>query len=67
MGQLRAELAATPPRVRKHYIKTLLEWTTSTLLKAASVSGKGIDPCLTFRSQRALLFDSENSDTQLCQ
>ncbi|CAL8463562.1 g3096 [Coccomyxa elongata] len=41
LSRLRTELAATPPRVRKHYIKTLLEWTTSTLLKAASSSGKG--------------------------
>jgi hypothetical protein len=32
-----AGLNATPPRVRGHYLKMLLDWTVSTLLKSASL------------------------------
>lgn len=41
-----AELNAIPPRVRGHYLKMLLDWTVSTLLKSAFL--------LTSRTQGAI-------------
>ncbi|EIE27622.1 hypothetical protein COCSUDRAFT_39238 [Coccomyxa subellipsoidea C-169] len=44
LEDIRADLETTPQRVRRHYLKGLLDWAVSTLLKSASVqqsSGKG--------------------------
>ncbi len=47
LEDITADLETTPQRVRRHYLKGLLDWTVSTLLKSASVqqsSGKGTNP-----------------------
>lgn len=36
--QLEAELRSLPPRVRAHYARTLLAWTTAALLKSAGAA-----------------------------